>query len=85
MNELLRSMAERFTIKHKPTVAFSFWMNGTVKQLNRDMITFLRAMLAEFKLTPVIGLVLSTSCLPFLTKHHVNLLERMMMARLKRH
>lgn len=52
INETLSTMAQSYNIQHKPTVAYSPWVNGTVERLNRDILTAMRALLAELKLGP---------------------------------
>lgn len=52
INELMRIMATYFNIVHKPTVAYSPCANGTVERLNRDVLSALRAILAELDLGP---------------------------------
>lgn len=52
INEVLSTMANTFNIQHKPTVAYSPWVNGTVERLNRDILAALRSLLAELKLGP---------------------------------
>lgn len=60
----MSDMATAFNIQHRPTVAYSPWVNGTVKRLKRDVRVALRAMLEELKLAPqdwvsVIDIILS--------------------------
>ena len=45
-------MAQAHNIQHKPTVAYSPWVNGTLERLNRDILAAMRALLAELKLGP---------------------------------
>lgn len=52
VNALLQSMARDFNIQHKPTVAYSPWVNGTVERLNRDILAAMRSILAELKMAP---------------------------------
>lgn len=52
INELMSNMAEAHNIQHRPTVAYSPWVNGTVERLNRDILAALRAVLGELKLAP---------------------------------
>lgn len=52
INAVMSDMADAFNIKHRPTVAYSPWVNGTVERLNRDILAALRAMLGELKLAP---------------------------------
>lgn len=48
----MKSMADTYNIQHKPTVAYSQWVNGTFERINRDIIAAMRAMLGELKLCP---------------------------------
>lgn len=52
INETLRLMATDHRIAHHPTVAYAPWTNGTVERLNRDILSAMRALLAELKLAP---------------------------------
>lgn len=52
INALMKTMADTYNIQHKPTVAYSPWVNGTIERINRDILAAMRAMLAELKLGP---------------------------------
>lgn len=52
MNDLLASMAENFSIQHKPSVAYLRWDHEMVDLLNVDIRTTSRSMLTESKLAP---------------------------------
>jgi len=52
INELMKELAAAHSIVHKPVVAYSPWVNGTVERLNRDILATMRAVLSELKLAP---------------------------------
>lgn len=64
VNSVIAELADRYRIKHRPTVAYCPWANGTVERLNRDVLAAMKALLGELKLAPqdwafVIGMVQS--------------------------
>lgn len=54
-NEKLGEMADVYQVKRKPTIASLTWVNGTVKQLNKDVLIALRAVIGDVELAPAIG------------------------------
>lgn len=51
-NEVIAHLARTHHIKHRLTVAYSPWSNGTAESLMRSILSATRAMLAELKLAP---------------------------------
>jgi len=51
-NEVLEYLAKDHRIRHKFSVAYSPWANGTVESLMRSILSATRAMLTELKLGP---------------------------------
>lgn len=51
-NEVMEQLASEYRIRHKFSVAYSPWANGTVESLMRSILSATRAMLAELKLAP---------------------------------
>lgn len=52
INELMESLAKDYNVVHKPTIAYSPWLNGTVERLNRDILSALLAIIAELDHVP---------------------------------
>lgn len=55
-NEVMKSQAKGYRIKHRFTVAYSPWINGTMENCMRHILSACLALLSEFKLGHRIGL-----------------------------
>lgn len=52
INDIMKNMADFYKVLHKPTVAYSPWVNGTVERLSRYILAAMVAMRGELKLWP---------------------------------